>query len=530
MSTSYNSKKIGNIYINSNLTTDGIIKIDANYNYSYDEINNFSHIYKFYNYYQKFKEVKINHNIISNIVNDKFNIRGVNSTKINLLIYLVNNNKDNNSIELFDYNTVQVIYNDNIDTLKPDTNKENISDNLEKIDENKNNISSNLGKIDTNKENILSLKDSNIKSFYNLDKIFIHDVKNGEHLVNKDNYYHIFEKEIIHKFIKDLYLEIILEILTEISNYVLIGFFQILCKFIDENDDLFYTISLSTAMGSINRLSTISSVFIVPINKSMNKIKIHFVITPKIGQENRSARFTIHEINSNKIYVKYFQKTDEISIKNIEDSLNTVNNISADLEKIEKNKKNISDNLDIINTNKSDISSNLEIINTNKSNISSNLEIINTNKNNISTNLIGINTNEDSIAYNSEEINYIKNNISKPYLKNIHNILFYDKKTQIDFRNLFYENYFDVNANKNDFIEISLRMLLEYSSISNKNYVKTIYELFDENDNSLYVKSVSNNDYQYYSNKIFTYENIFYNFTKDFKKIKFVIKFEMILP
>ena len=63
--------------------------------------------------------------------------------------------------------------------------------------------------------------------------------------------------------------------------------------------------------------------------------------------------------------MKYYQKTDEMSIKNIEDSLNTVNNISADLERIDKN------------------------------------------KNNISTNLININTNEDNIAYNLEEINYI---------------------------------------------------------------------------------------------------------------------------
>ena len=79
-------------------------------------------------------------------MNDKFDIQGINSTKINILIYLVNNNKDNKSIELFDYNTVQVIYNDNIDTLKSDANKNNISTNLEKIDTNKNNISSNLGK------------------------------------------------------------------------------------------------------------------------------------------------------------------------------------------------------------------------------------------------------------------------------------------------------------------------------------------------------------------------------------------------
>ena len=91
----------------------------------------------------------------------------------------------------------------------------------------------------------------------------------------------MFEKEIIYNFIIDSYLEIILKVLTEISNYVLIGYFQILCNFYDENDDLFYTISLSNAMGSINKLSTIKSVFIVPINKSMNKIKIDFLLCQK---------------------------------------------------------------------------------------------------------------------------------------------------------------------------------------------------------------------------------------------------------
>ena len=154
---------------------------------------------------------------------------------------------------------------------------------------------------------------------------------------------------------------------------------------------------------------------------------------------------------------------------------------------------------------------------------------IDTNKNDISTNLIKINSNEDDILYNSSEINYIKNNISKAYLKNIYNILFYNKKTQVDFRNIFYEKVFDVNASINDFIEMYFKILLEYQSISNRNYVKAIYEIFDENDNSLHVKSVNDNDYPYYSNKIFIDENIFYNFAKDIKKIKFVIKFQMIL-
>ena len=130
------------IYIYSNFTKDGIIKINANYNYSYDDSNNFSHIYKFYNNNQKFKEIKLDHK--SNVINDKFNLPGVNSTRINLLIYLVNNNNNNSSANLFDYNTIQIIYDDKVDTSK--------------IDINTNNISSNLEKINDNKENILSLK------------------------------------------------------------------------------------------------------------------------------------------------------------------------------------------------------------------------------------------------------------------------------------------------------------------------------------------------------------------------------------
>ena len=127
------------------------------------------------------------------------------------------------------------------------------------------------------------------------------------------------------------------------------------------------------------------------------------------------------------------------------------------------------------------------------------------------------------------EINYIKNNISKSYLKNVYNILFYNKKTQIDFRNLFYEKIFDVNTNKNDFIEMNFKINLQYEDISERNYVKTMYEIFDENDNSLYIKSVTNNNYTYFSNRVIIDENIFYNFTMNVKKIKFVIKFQMIL-
>ena len=70
---------------------------------------------------------------------------------------------------------------------------------------------------------------------------------------------------------------------------------------------------------------------------------------------------------------------------------------------------------------------------------------------------------------------------------------------------------------------------LQYEDISERNYVKTIYQLFDESDNSLYIKSVNNNDYSYFSNRVIVDEDIFLNFNKNVKKLKFVIKFQMLL-
>ena len=147
-----------------------------------------------------------------------------------------------------------------------------------------------------------------IKDYYHLSKIFIYDIIASDQFVNKDNPFHLFEKRIIWKFKKNSYLEIILKVLTEISNYILIGFFQILCNFYDNSNNLFYTISLSTAAGSINKLSTVKSVFMVPINKDMDKTKIDFFIKPKKGEEHRSGKFIIKDINSNKICIKYYKK------------------------------------------------------------------------------------------------------------------------------------------------------------------------------------------------------------------------------
>ena len=120
------------------------------------------------------------------------------------------------------------------------------------------------------------------------------------------------------------------------------------------------------------------------------------------------------------------------------------------------------------------------------------------------------------ILRNLRELNKIKNN--KTYVKTVYKILSYDKKTQIDFKNLFYEKYFDVNSKKNDFIEMNFKIDLQYEDISERNYIKIICEIFDENNNSLYIKSTNYNKYLYFSNRIVVDEKFFIILLRMLKK------------
>ena len=47
--------------------------------------------------------------------------------------------------------------------------------------------------------------------------------------------------------------------------------------------------------------------------------------------------------------------------------------------------------------------------------------------------------------------------------------------------------------------------------------------IYDKNGN---IKTISNDEYLHFSNKVIVYEDIFINFTKNVKKIKFIIKFQ----
>ena len=473
---STNNWDVGTIFdkiIKFKFTSNGIIKINAKYNYDYDTKYNFKHVYRFYyNQTAYFNRTELYHNRISNIVTDEFEIKSIDISEIRLKIYLITNS-DSQQFKLND-NSIQFMYNET--NLKLDINKNNIESNLEKIKDNTSDItsnsglistntssiasnlgkintntgsiSSNLGKINTNTSNIsdnlekiTALQTSNVKAFYNLDQIFIYDIpkKDGK-MVDKNNHLHIFEKEIIYNFTKNSYLEIALKVLTEVSNYVLIGFFQVLCNFYDQDNNLFHTISLSTAMGSINKLSTIKSVFIVPINENMSKIKIDFFIAPKETQQNRSAIFTIKDINSNKIYIKYFQKTEEMSIKDIKDNLNRV----SDLE-------------------------------------------------------------------------------NKLYLKNFSNTLYHKNDVQID--HIFFEKLYTINSKPNDFLEIQFKILLKYEDSADSRHITTNIILYDD-DLELMSYTFDNNNYISDSNTdVLLNDSLNYTFDKNVTNLKMIISF-----
>ena len=189
----------------------------------------------------------------------------------------------------------------------------------------------------------------------------------------------------------------------------------------------------------------------------MSKIKIDFFIAPKETQQNRSAKFIVRDINSNKIYIKYFQKTEEMSIKDIQDSLNSVKDINSEQ----------------INTNKTDIASNLS--------------------------KIGANTND--ILNSLSKIESITKSI---FMKNLLNILYYDVDVKIS--DIFFEKSYVINAKKTNFLEIQFKILLVYDHSSNAKFVNTIFTLYDDDDDTkLYWTSYNNSDYinDYGTNDVF---------------------------
>ena len=426
-------------------------------------------------------KINENRNNISGIKND--------ISEINNFSDKINNISSTISINFKQINTNTGDISSNLKQIN--TNKNNISTNSGQISTNTSSILTNLGKINTNKADISSnLKQidinkndisTNLEKIDNFTQYILQSGKDFEEKYtiekqifkfDKDkHFYTMFEKEIEFEFTKNSLLFVKNNIYYKYEN-LSDDYHRLQHKYniYDDEDNLIhkYLFNKDTYYDeSLDPILHTNEDFCICFKKDYKKIKINF----QLHRHNRHGAGNI--------------------------------------------------NLEIDDDNESYI--NIDYLDRNSDGK------IDTNARDISTNLIKINSNEDDIAYNLNEINYIKNNSSKSYLKNIYNILFYDKKTQIDFRNYFFEKVFDVNASINDFIEMSFKISLQYENISERSYIKTIYELLDENDNSLYIKSVNNNEYSYYSNKIFIDESIFYNFPKILKKIKFLVKFQMIL-
>ena len=430
-------------------------------------------IYKYMNYYRK---------PINKVIDDiklKMQLGALtlklseNNKKIDDLIGVDKNIKNDISS-----NTSKI--DDNISDISTNsglisTNTSSISTNSGQIDTNKNNISSNLLKINDNTSSI----STNLKKIDNSTQYILQSGKDFEEKYtiekqifrfNKNkHFYTIFEKEIEYDFTKNSLLFVKNDMYYKYDN-LSNDYHRLQHEYnIYDGDNLIhkYLFNKDTYYDeSLDPILHTNEDFCVCFKKNYKKIKINL----QLHRHNRHG----------------------------------VGNI--DLEIDDDNENYI--NIDYVDRN--------------------NEERINTNKNDISTNLIKINSNEDDILSNLSEINYLKNN--KSYIKNIYNILFYDSKTQINFKkDVFYEKILDINAGINDFIEIKFKINLEYRDTDDRHYVKSIYEIFDENNNRLYIKSINNNEYNYFSNKLIIDENIFYNFTKNVKKIKFVIKFNKLI-
>ena len=332
------------------------------------------------------------------------------------------------------------------------------------VDKNiKKDITSNSGKVNTNVADIsYNLEQINdIKSLLPTSEILkkTYVITNQSFRFTKNIiYFKLLETEIEYSFNTDGKLEIDSDIyykydILQKDHHRLQHEYRILD---DKNNSLHKIILNKTNTSDLNFNNNIMLVkdnFYVTFNNNYNKIKI--ILDLYRVYRHGSGNFNLELINESFVNITYLDKND-ISLK-IGDNENNISSNSGQINtntssiltnsgQINTNTSSISTNSEQISTNTSSISTNSEQISTNTADISTNLKQISTNKSSISSNLIKINSNEDDILYNLNEINYIKNNNSESYLKNIYNISFYDNKTQITFRNLFFEKVFDVNS------------------------------------------------------------------------------------
>ena len=411
---------------------------------------------------------------------------------------------------------------------KIDDNKNNISSNLEKINSHSSTISSNFKQTTTNAGNISSNKGlietntSNISSNKGLIETNTSNISSNKGLIETNTSNTSSNLKQINTNTKSISTN--LEKIDNFTQYIL-----------QSGKDFEEKYTIEKQIFNFNKNKHFYTLFEKEIEFDFTKNSLLFIKNNMYYKyENLSNDYhrLQHEYNiydGDNLIHKYLFNKDTY----YDESLNPILHTNEDFcICFKKNYNKIKINLQLHRHNRHGTGNiNLEIDDDSYINIDyvdrNNNEQVDTNTRDISTNLIKININEDDILTNLNEINNIKKNNSKSYLKNVYNILFYNNNEQISFKDqIFYEKEFDVNAAINDFIEMSFKIELEYRNINYRSFVKNIYEILDENDNSLYIKSASNSEYNYFSNKCIIDENIFYTFTKNIKKIKFIIKFQ----
>ena len=430
---------------------------------------------------------KINDN--ENNISTNLSKIGDNKNNISSNLSKINDNENNISSNLEKIG-------DNINAIKlvnknSQDNRADISSNLSKINDNEKSISTNLRKIDNFTQYIL-------KSGKDFEEKYIIEKQIFRFNRNK-HFYTIFEKEIEYNFTKNSLLFVKNNMYYKYDNLsndyhrsqheynIYDNENNLIHKYLC-NKDTYYDESLDPILHT-------NEDFCICFKKSYNKIKINL----QLHRHNRhgvgNINLEIDDDNENYINIDYVDRNNN--------------------EKVDTNTESISTNLEKINTNVADISSNLGLISTNTSSIS--------------TNSGQISTNTSSIASNLSKINNI-------ILKNIYTFIpFYDhddydpdgEKNRIPVNRLFFTKTFKMNIKKNDFIELNLRMFLEYEIIDNAHIVDTLIKCFDDNERIYFIKYRNGNFIEYINKKfVFLNNTIIYHFEKDTENLKIEIRFE----
>ena len=453
------------------------------YNYtSYNNIGTLTHIFKLYD---KNNELIHEHKVLKSNSgdnlsaylnqNDVFYVKlneNYSIIKIELILSILDNISKSVSCKVlntFKSNFLYVKHYKKINTLSINNNltdlENDISSNLTKIDTNKGNISSNLTKIDTNKGNIssnLTKIDTNKGNISsNLTKI---DTNKGNISSNLEKINDIENNLIVFDNIYNETLTI--GNFTSISNF-LIFFYE--------------TINFNFTTNGIIKIDAKYTYFenynLTHIYKFYNNKKIFKEIKLDNISDIVNDKFEIQAINSTAIDIGIFYET------------NTGGNKEIKLVGDNTCRVSYFDNTPKTNKNKLDIASNLS------------------------------------------KINNITNNI---ILKNLYTFIpFYDhdeydpdgEKNRIPVNRLFFTKTFKMNIKKNDFIELNLRMFLEYEKLDDAHIVDTLIKFFGDNERIYFIK-YRNGNFLAYGKYVFLNNNIIHHFEKDTKNLKIEIRFE----